>query len=104
MRANDIDNVKNPKYYSNGCSIECIDSMEIAFGADKLVTFCIMNTYKYVWRYKNKNGVEDLKKAQWYLDKIEEIENRSVYCMNDIYQQKDKLKQLVEEGLKRYEK
>jgi hypothetical protein len=29
---------------------------------------------KYVWRYRYKNGVEDLKKARWYMDKLIEIE------------------------------
>ena len=38
-------------------------------------TWCISNVIKYVSRYTRKNGVEDLKKARWYLDKqIEELE------------------------------
>ena len=33
------------------------------------------NIIKYLWRYRYKNGTEDLKKAQWYLNKlIEEVE------------------------------
>ena len=31
------------------------------------------NIMKYLWRYKYKNGVEDLKKAQWYLTKLVEV-------------------------------
>ena len=31
------------------------------------------NIAKYLWRYKYKNGVEDLKKAQWYLNKLIEV-------------------------------
>ena len=34
------------------------------------------NIMKYLWRYKYKNGVEDLKKAQWYLDKLISISER----------------------------
>ena len=34
------------------------------------------NTIKYLWRWKNKGGIEDLKKAQWYQDRlISELEN-----------------------------
>tara|TARA_R110002012_G_C11554194_1_gene602766 strand:- start:780 stop:998 length:219 start_codon:yes stop_codon:yes gene_type:complete len=38
-------------------------------------TWCIANVIKYVSRYKRKNGLEDLKKARWYLDRqIQELE------------------------------
>ena len=38
-------------------------------------TWCIGNVIKYVSRYKRKNGLEDLKKAKWYLDRqIKELE------------------------------
>ena len=30
-------------------------------------TWAISNVIKYVSRYRRKNGIEDLKKAQWYL-------------------------------------
>ena len=36
-------------------------------------TWCVSNVIKYVSRYKRKNGIEDLKKAQWYLNKQIEI-------------------------------
>lgn len=36
-------------------------------------TWCVSNVIKYVSRYKRKNGLEDLKKAQWYLNKQIEI-------------------------------
>jgi len=32
-------------------------------------TWCIANVIKYVSRYKRKNGIEDLKKARWYLER-----------------------------------
>ena len=31
---------------------------------------CTANAIKYLWRWKQKNGEEDLKKAQWYIDKL----------------------------------
>ena len=67
------DNVNSPFHYADSCSIECIDTMVIAFGYEETIAYCIINAYKYVWRWKNKNGIEDLKKADWYLDKAEEL-------------------------------
>jgi len=67
------DNVEHPAHYADSCSIECIDAMVIAFGYEDTITYCIINAYKYIWRWKNKNGIEDLKKADWYLDKAEEL-------------------------------
>ena len=41
-------------------------------------TWCIANVIKYVSRYKRKNGLEDLKKAKWYLERqIKELEKES---------------------------
>lgn len=34
-----------------------------------------MNTFKYIWRFKNKNGLEDIKKARWYVTKAYETTN-----------------------------
>ena len=42
--------------------------MELVFGTEAVTYFCLCNAFKYMWRYKNKNGLEDLKKAQWYMD------------------------------------
>lgn len=61
------DNI-NPNHYKSQCSLECIDTMRVAFGDRYVFIFCCMNAYKYMWRYENKNGDEDLKKAEWYLD------------------------------------
>ena len=38
-------------------------------GREAVKSFCLCNAYKYLWRHKNKNGLEDLKKARWYLDR-----------------------------------
>ena len=63
------DNVNHPEHYAEGCSLECIDVMELVFGKEKLADYCVINAFKYMWRWKNKNGKEDLQKARWYLDK-----------------------------------
>lgn len=69
------DPVNRPAHYTSG-GIECIDAMQAAFGAEEVKDFCLCNAFKYLWRHRNKNGVEDLKKARWYLNRlIEEAED-----------------------------
>ena len=67
------DNVNHPKHYAGSTSLECIEAMEMAFGEQAVYDFCICNSFKYLWRYKNKNGAEDINKAEWYIKKAEEI-------------------------------
>lgn len=67
-----FDVVDNPKHYTDG-SIECIDAMEAAYGTEAVKWFCVCNAFKYQWRFKKKNGIEDLKKSQWYQNKYIEL-------------------------------
>ena len=62
----------HPDRYAGG-KFECIDVMLDVFGADAVKHFCILNTFKYIWRAEKKNGVEDIKKAVWYLNKFIEL-------------------------------
>ena len=66
------DRINHPPHYEAG-KYECISVMRDVFGADAVKSFCICNMFKYLWRCQNKNGLEDLKKAQWYLDKLIEM-------------------------------
>lgn len=68
-----MDNVNNPAHYADSCSIECIEAMILAYGEKAVYNFCKCNAWKYLWRYKNKNGKEDLEKAYWYLKKGEDL-------------------------------
>ena len=68
---NVIDMVNNPKHY-NQSGIECIDAIK-AMTDDGFQFYLQGNIMKYLWRYRYKNGVEDLKKAEWYLKKLIEI-------------------------------
>lgn len=69
-----LDPVNRPAHYTSG-GIECIDAMQAAFGDEAVKDFCLCNAFKYLWRHRQKNGVEDLKKARWYLNRlIEEVE------------------------------
>jgi hypothetical protein len=58
----------NPSHYKEG-GIECIEAMKVALGGGFL-GYLRGNAIKYLWRYDKKNGVEDLKKARWYLDRL----------------------------------
>jgi hypothetical protein len=68
------DPVNHPKHYNNSkakCSecekpIECID-------VTRHMSFNVGNAMKYLWRFKDKNGVQDLEKAIWYIQ--DEINN-----------------------------
>ena len=55
----------SPNHYKQG-DIECIDAIRAALGKEGFEAYCIGNVIKYSWRYKHKNGLEDLKKAQVY--------------------------------------
>ena len=68
-----IDLVNKPPHYNNG-DIETIDAIQSALG-DGFEFYLEGNILKYVWRYRHKNNLEDLKKAQWYLNKL--IETKS---------------------------
>lgn len=66
------DMVNHPDHYESG-KFECIDVMIETQGVEAVMNFCICNAFKYLYRHKNKNGVEDLRKARWYIDKYIEL-------------------------------
>lgn len=66
------DTVDRPKHYAS-TSIECIDAMIETQGEEAVIDFCICNAFKYLWRHREKNGDEDVRKANWYLNKAVEL-------------------------------
>ena len=69
------DNVNSPRHYTAG-DIEVIDYIQDNLQGG-FESYCIGSILKYISRYKNKNGIEDLKKARWYLNKvINELEEK----------------------------
>ena len=68
LRDDSTDVVNHPSHYTQG-RFETIDVIADALTPEMLEGFCIGNVLKYVLRYRHKNGVEDLRKARWYLDK-----------------------------------
>lgn len=62
--------VNHPSHYTSG-SVECIDAIDSAVtGLEGYQAVYTAQVLKYVWRFKRKNGIEDLKKARWYLDRM----------------------------------
>lgn len=76
------DMVNHPSHYADSCSIECIESMEIAFGVKYMAVYCLINAYKYLWRRKAKNGLQDVEKALWYLDRYYSYADRLSFKMS----------------------
>lgn len=66
-----IDNVNNPKHYKAKGTVLVLEIEPITILKD--LPFCKGNAIKYVLRYKNKNGLEDLKKAEYYIKADQEI-------------------------------
>ena len=64
------DNVSKPAHYNLTDGIECIDYIKQVLGLQGFVAYCRGNVMKYNHRatYKNATPVEDLKKAQQYLE------------------------------------
>lgn len=64
------DMVSHPKHYTQG-GIECIDALKAAtVGKRGIEAVCVANVIKYLWRYEEKNGVEDVCKAKWYIERL----------------------------------
>ena len=73
------DNVNHPDHYKTSSGLETIDVIK-AFtdGLEGIQATDTGNILKYICRWKKKNGIEDLKKARWYLEHlIKEVEDES---------------------------
>jgi hypothetical protein len=65
----------NPDHYKHG-EVECIDALKAAtVNKIGIEAVCVANVIKYLWRFEYKGGIDDVRKAQWYLNRlIEEME------------------------------
>ena len=63
------DSVLAPRHYTQG-DIECIDAIESCLGPEKFEGWLHGQILKYVWRWPDKGGVEDLRKATFYKDRL----------------------------------
>lgn len=66
----ECDRVNHPSHYAGHTGIEAMDALESCMGKDAMVYFFWGNAFKYLWRWKFKNGVEDLEKCRFYINKL----------------------------------
>ena len=65
------DDVNNPTHYADQGAVECIDAMESMLSREEFIGFLRGNSFKYRWRCRSKrNAVKDLRKAQWYENRL----------------------------------
>jgi hypothetical protein len=67
------DEVNHPARYTRG-KVECIDAIESAvFGKSPVEAVSVAAIIKYLWRYEEKGGHQDLEKATWYLERLKQV-------------------------------
>lgn len=72
------DVVNHPSHYTQG-EVECIDAIKASMSVKEFAGYLKGNCIKYIWRYMDKsNPLEDLKKAQWYLNKLIEFTEEQI--------------------------
>ena len=59
----------NPDHYKSG-DIECIDAIKASLDKQQFKGYLKASIIKYLWRYEKKNGLEDLQKAEWFLQRL----------------------------------
>ncbi len=64
-----FDVVNKPKHYNQG-NVECLEAIEASMTKEQFVGYLKGNIQKYLWRFEHKNGIEDLKKAEFYLSRL----------------------------------
>ena len=88
------DSVNSPSHYTHG-SIECIEAIEASMSAEAFKGALKANILKYVWRYENKKGSEDLRKAQWYLDRLIAIREQEEAKAQEIMKQSKEVAEYI---------
>lgn len=68
--------LNHPNHYNKG-QYECIAVMESIYGIEATMNFCLLCAFKYTWRTNDKDGIQDIDKAIWYLKKYKELQERS---------------------------
>ena len=72
--------VKSPSHYASG-PVECIEAIRSQLTNEELRGYYRGNIAKYLWRYRQKNGVEDLMKAEVYLGWLTELEKEAGHAI-----------------------
>lgn len=64
------ENVNHPSHYTQG-NVECIECLKSAtVNKPPFEAVCVANAIKYLWRYEEKGGIEDVDKALWYINRL----------------------------------
>ncbi|MBD2861616.1 DUF3310 domain-containing protein [Paenibacillus oceani] len=71
------DPVNSPSHYTRG-GIETIEFLEAKLSDEEFAGYCRGNILKYISRAPDKNGLEDFRKARWYLNRLIERLERQV--------------------------
>ena len=82
--SHEYDMVNKPPHYNREGAMETIDEMVLVFGRKETMAYCKLNAWKYRARALMKNGLEDLKKSDWYLKKYKELSD-TVTCYMPSY-------------------
>lgn len=90
------DNVRHPAHYTDHCSIECIDMIKLVLGDEGFAKFCLGNAIKYLFRWKYKNGREDIEKAKVYTDWLREFVDE--HFIGDVARTYDIIMDIVEKA------
>lgn len=64
-----MDPVNKPPHYNQG-GIEAIEAIKASMSPLEFQGYLKGNVMKYTWRFRHKNGLQDLEKANWYLNKL----------------------------------
>lgn len=71
LKNNEPDMVNHPNHYQSETGLEVIDVIEaFTFDLKGIDAVCTANAIKYLCRWSKKNGIQDLKKAAWYIDRL----------------------------------
>lgn len=88
MNKEDLEKVDHPSHYNREGAMECINEMLLIFGKENVKAFCLLNAWKYRYRAADKNGIEDLRKSDWYLQVYKELSmsNQDAHEPNNNYE------------------
>lgn len=79
--AKEYDVVNKPQHYNREGAMESIDEMELIYGTDAVMWFCLLNAHKYRYRAADKNGAEDIAKSDWYMKKFKELKDKKSHAV-----------------------
>lgn len=69
--------ISHPRHYNREGAIECIDEMELIYGSEAVMWFCLLNAHKYRYRAGLKNdGYQDIEKSDWYMKRYKELKEK----------------------------